>query len=557
MKKQKFELKTLDPTNLAELAGWKQKQTDLVKENPFIEIVDPETYKEAKKRRTALKTGRTDLQKQDGTIGSFLSNFRKDVKAVTNDLVVITKEGEEQQQEAIDQWELGIQWCKEIEEGLEEERVENIKEMIKTVETNLSTIIDEMEFPNIKEREKVFKSGIEIDYDFAEYDFLFEEMVERKRQDFVEKTKTLCEEETDRIEQLEKDQQAKINEIKLECFDTTEFVSFENKDTLIEKVEKIVDIEYDFGKYQHKFEEMVATMKNKAKIQVHKLEKEEERRQVIEAEEQRNRVINTREGLLDLVFQLDIDNYEEEKGVIEKALEQSSDPVPLALDEYDKMIERVTIVFDKKSQEISVEIENEKHSKRTEKRIERIEDLGFSSCGSGQWGLDGYTSGLYWETIHNEIDEEFEKTIQFYLDIKDKEVKKVNKEEETRLVELLKIRIKMAVKTGLKNISGVLTGFGYTIDSDLFKYNTEDEFDEWLETVATTIKEHKSKDRKEKLRQKRIAPERKRLINFVNLIRDTELNYTFKQPAMIEGEKMIKASLNVLCDELIEQLKSI
>ena len=47
--KQTFDLATLDPLTLPELQGWKEKQEAIVKENPFIEVVDNATYEDDKK----------------------------------------------------------------------------------------------------------------------------------------------------------------------------------------------------------------------------------------------------------------------------------------------------------------------------------------------------------------------------------------------------------------------------------------------------------------------------------------------------------------------------
>ena len=109
MSKKKFEIATLDSANLVELDGFKQSQLKLVEDHPFIEITDPASYKKAKASRTALKTGRTTIEKQDKLIGSKLSSFRKETIAKKDELVSITKPHEEKQQVEIDRWEKILQ----------------------------------------------------------------------------------------------------------------------------------------------------------------------------------------------------------------------------------------------------------------------------------------------------------------------------------------------------------------------------------------------------------------------------------------------------------------
>ena len=113
------ELMTIDPKNIKELSGWEVKQNELVKNHPFVKITDNETYEEAKKNRTALRTGRTDIQKQDTSIGSFFRELRSKTKKIADSLIDITKPHEDKQQAEIDVWE-----AKKAEEKAEKERIE-------------------------------------------------------------------------------------------------------------------------------------------------------------------------------------------------------------------------------------------------------------------------------------------------------------------------------------------------------------------------------------------------------------------------------------------------
>ena len=47
MAKSVLKLDDLKVSNLPELQGWKDKQEKLVKDNPFVEIIDNKTYEQA------------------------------------------------------------------------------------------------------------------------------------------------------------------------------------------------------------------------------------------------------------------------------------------------------------------------------------------------------------------------------------------------------------------------------------------------------------------------------------------------------------------------------
>lgn len=102
---EKFELLKLDPKNLVELDQWESKLNKLVEENPFIDIKDKESFAEAKKRRTNLKSGRTEVQGQDTLIGSFMQKFRKTIKEKNEKLISIVHPHEKKQQEEIDRYQ--------------------------------------------------------------------------------------------------------------------------------------------------------------------------------------------------------------------------------------------------------------------------------------------------------------------------------------------------------------------------------------------------------------------------------------------------------------------
>lgn len=84
-----FDLAEIDPLSLPELQDWTEKQHSIVKENPFIEIKDTESYAEAKKRRTALVSARTSIEKQDKTVASKLKELRSKVSENLGEMELI------------------------------------------------------------------------------------------------------------------------------------------------------------------------------------------------------------------------------------------------------------------------------------------------------------------------------------------------------------------------------------------------------------------------------------------------------------------------------------
>ncbi len=84
------ELDKIDPLTLPELASFKEKSLTVVKENPYVEIIDNPTYELAKKARTNLRSNRTALQNQEKAIKDKLNGFKKKVENVTAELIAIT-----------------------------------------------------------------------------------------------------------------------------------------------------------------------------------------------------------------------------------------------------------------------------------------------------------------------------------------------------------------------------------------------------------------------------------------------------------------------------------
>lgn len=194
-----LQLEDLKVSSLPELKGWKEKQEQLVKDNPYVEIVDNKTYTAACQNRTALLKGRTELEKQDKLIASKVASFRKEVKTETDILIAITQPSEEKQQVEVKRYE-GIKETERLErERIENERVDVIKDKIDTIETESFAIIQKMTFQNVVPDVDAIGLICKQEFDFEEYDILFEQTLARIENAIKDKIDDLNDREEQRI----------------------------------------------------------------------------------------------------------------------------------------------------------------------------------------------------------------------------------------------------------------------------------------------------------------------------------------------------------------------
>jgi len=199
MNQENLSLENLKVSNLPELQGWKDKQENLVKENPFVEITDNKTYEVACKSRTALLKGRTSLEGQDKLIASKLAGFRKDVKSETEKLISITLPHEEKQQVEVKRYE-SIKENERLErERIENERVAVIKNKISEYETTFYEAISKFD-ESVLDRLELLNVLFDLDFDFEEYDVLFLQTKERMKVSFDNKILDITEKKRQRIE---------------------------------------------------------------------------------------------------------------------------------------------------------------------------------------------------------------------------------------------------------------------------------------------------------------------------------------------------------------------
>ena len=217
MKKDALQLEDLKVSNLPELQGWKEKQQKLVEENPYVEIVDNKSYEVACKRRTALLKGRTELEKQDKLIASKLTSFRKEVKQETDNLIAITLPYEEKQQSEVKRYEEIKAAEKAEKDRLELERIDGIKNRIDNCESESYRIIQNTTIENVDIHKTMIDAFFNADFDYEEFDILFEQAKSRVQASWDLKCADIQEKEAQRVEnerlQKEAEQARRISEL--------------------------------------------------------------------------------------------------------------------------------------------------------------------------------------------------------------------------------------------------------------------------------------------------------------------------------------------------------
>ena len=217
MKKDALQLEDLKVSNLPELQGWKEKQQKLVEENPYVEIVDNKSYEVACKSRTALLKGRTELEKQDKLIASKLTSFRKEVKQETDNLIAITLPYEEKQQSEVKRFEEIKAAEKAEEKRIEQLRVDTIKSKINNFETASYGVIQDTTIENVDLHKSMLDAFANADFDYEEFDILFEQARARIQTSWDAKCADIQEKEAQRVEnerlQKEAEQARRISEL--------------------------------------------------------------------------------------------------------------------------------------------------------------------------------------------------------------------------------------------------------------------------------------------------------------------------------------------------------
>lgn len=423
---EKFELTTIDVKNLKEFEGFTEKMNEIVEANPYIEITDNKTYEEAKKRRTALRSGRTEMQKQDGVIATFLRKFRTKTKELSDQAIEIVQPHETKQQTEIDRYEKIKEEEKNEKAKKEEERLDSIEKEIKAIEDNLQTIIDNVTFDSIEEDVEKFNKAIESEFDFMELKVNLDVLIDDKQSEFDKKVSEVKSIEAQRIENLKKERESKLDEIELHVTRMIGKVQ-EYDDELEQNVTNYLEsINYSFGDLKPKFNDLWVALQGQVETLNKRLISEKETREQLEKANEKNLQIELigrrRTDLIDRISKMNVENYTTETNSIMELLNDSEGIQEELFDSYSDMEMEVKGALTNKTQEIAGELqkikeEEEAEEKRMEgvmiERIATIKELGMVEQDNGhEWVAFGLTidaSELYeaddMEVIISDINE--------------------------------------------------------------------------------------------------------------------------------------------------------
>ena len=206
-----FNLENLNPALLPELATFKEKQLKVAEENPFVAIVDSATRELAKKYRTARKTARTDLEKQDKLISAKFNEAKSKSKSYIAELIDISYPGELKQQNEINRDEAELDAKRKEKARLEQQRIEGIKKIIDDYVQEWKTAMNIMSFESITQVSADFLESY-TSFDLTvlqEFEALFPNKIEELTNYLSEKTELLVVAENSRLEKLKIEEEAK------------------------------------------------------------------------------------------------------------------------------------------------------------------------------------------------------------------------------------------------------------------------------------------------------------------------------------------------------------
>ena len=250
---------------LPELNGKKEEIKSLIEANPAIEVVDNPSYELAKKSRTAVKTLRTGLEKEQKEVKKKIKEHVLDVVDKEYDTLILgVKNQEIIRQDPIDVWEAKKEEERLEKVRLEELRVKNIKEAIQTFKDAWIETVGHMIFEGISGAKSHFEKTVS-EFDrvkLAEFEILFDDAIGYLDNLINAKINTLTEQENIRLEQLriteelekqriENEKISELYRIEREKFEAEQKLALENQRIAQEK----------FLKEKKEFEEKQAEVK--------------------------------------------------------------------------------------------------------------------------------------------------------------------------------------------------------------------------------------------------------------------------------------------------------
>lgn len=182
------------------LLALKEKHEIRVTELVAIEKLSASELKELNTCRAELREPRYLIQNIEKNNISVFEAYKKTDKANLKQLIDINRELEDKASEKIKSEEDRKKAEKEAEAKAEENRIAKIKTDIDNIETYCSEIVQKMTFENMKVSAESIEQSLNAEYDFEEYDILFDQVKGRVAKLLLDKTNDLTARENQRLE---------------------------------------------------------------------------------------------------------------------------------------------------------------------------------------------------------------------------------------------------------------------------------------------------------------------------------------------------------------------
>lgn len=209
---QVFNLEKFSIAQLPEFQAKKEEIGAVIALNPIVEIIDNSTYELAKKSRTAVKTLRTGLEKEQADVKRKIkANILDVVDKEYDQLVLDVKKQESDRQTPITTYEAEAELKRQEKARLEQQRIDNIKKELDDYAAEWKTAFNIMSFDSI---EKVSADFLESYTSFdttilQEFESLFPAKVEELTEMLCNKSNSLTTAENARLEKERTDLELK------------------------------------------------------------------------------------------------------------------------------------------------------------------------------------------------------------------------------------------------------------------------------------------------------------------------------------------------------------
>lgn len=212
---QSLSLDNFNVNTLQEVKNKKEQQLQIVKDNPYVEIIDNETFTIAKKSRTTYVTARTALEKEQKlVIKKVKENITIPITNLYNEFIDITKPHEEKQQTEVKRWEDIKEQERQEKLRIEEERKEKHRNNIKTIVYTVSEEIKNLDYAtSLVYQVKATINGQEVSTEeFEEFTPTLLAEIESLKFTLESRKATLKEQEDLRLEREKLENERKENE---------------------------------------------------------------------------------------------------------------------------------------------------------------------------------------------------------------------------------------------------------------------------------------------------------------------------------------------------------